>query len=552
MLENLSVKNFALFKNLTVDFEKGLNVFLGETGSGKSLVFDAINFVIGSNNDKTLLRSGEDQMRVDALFSDLGFGTKEILKEFELDYDEILLTRTLNKDGKSSYKINGMPATASMIKSVSKTLIDGLVQHEGLELLKTKNHLTLVDKFGGEKIFGLKTKFGELYSQKKDLEKQVAALGGTAEDRERSLELLQFQLKEITSAELEAGEDDLIKEKLDFLNNSEKIYESISNTCELLSEDNFSALNQLNLGINKLAGVANLNSISEARDRLVSLKYELEDISDFLEGIKKDCTFDEKEFDRLDKRSDLIKSLKKKYGGSIEEVLAYATNLQERIDDLISGETRLEKLNSQLNEVNTSLFDFAKKLSNERKLVAKEIESKVIKELNDLGMKGTAFKVEFREKSVAPDGIDDVEFTFSANVGEALKNLSKTASGGEISRIMLALKNIFASIDGVKTLLFDEVDAGISGEIGNMVAEKLLNISSSTQVLCISHLPQVASLADNFYLVEKNSDGVSTTSNLTKLEDNNDIVTQIAKLVSGKNVTQTAIENAKELRNRKK
>ena len=552
MLENLSVKNFALFKNLTIDFENGLNVFLGETGSGKSLVFDAINFVVGSNNDKTLIRSGEDQMRVDALFSDLGFGTKEILKEFEMDYDEILLTRTLSKDGKSSYKLNGMPATASMIKSVSKTLIDGLVQHEGLELLKTKNHLLLVDKFGGEKILEIKTKFLDLYQQKKELEKQIGLLGGSAQDRERTLELLQFQLNEINSAELEAGEDDLIREKLDFLNNSEKIYESISSACESLNEDNFSALNQLNLGISKLGGVSNLNSINEARDRLVSLKYELDDVCDFLEGIKKDCTFDEKEFDRLDKRNDLIKSLKKKYGGSIEEVLAYGTSLQGRIDDLVSSENRLVKLNHQLDEVNVNLTTFAKKLSDERKLVAKDIEKRVIKELSDLGMKGTAFKVEFKEKGASQDGIDDVEFTFSANVGEALKNLSKTASGGEISRIMLALKNIFASIDGVKTLLFDEVDAGISGEIGNMVAEKLLNISSSTQVLCISHLPQVASLADNFYLVEKNSDGVSTTSCLTKLEDNDDIVTQIAKLVSGKNVTQTAIENAKELRNRKK
>jgi len=550
MLDNLTIKNLALIKEESIDFRNGLNVLLGETGSGKSLVFDAINFVIGINGDKSLLRTGEDQMRVDAMFSNLSSATKDVLNEFELDFDDLLITRTLNSEGRSSFKLNGMPATSSMIKAIAKTLLDGLVQHEGIELLKSKNHLQMVDKFGGSVISELKNQISAVYLTKKDIEKQIQGLGGSSEERERMIDLLTYQINEIDKAGLVIGEDDEIKEKLDILNNSEKIFESVLTATKTLSSDTFSALNQVNSGISDLNGIANINVIKECLDRLISLRYELDDICETLIDIKDSTSYDENEFQRLDSRYDMIKSMKKKYGKGIAEILSYKLELRNRLDNLISSEEILSKLTKQLSETEEKILSIAKKLSDERKKIAISIENRVIKELADLGMKGTAFKVAFKEKDISIDGIDNVEFVFSANIGENMKNLSKTASGGEASRIMLAFKNIFTAIDGVSTLVFDEVDSGISGEIGNMVADKLLNISKNSQVLCITHLPQVASLADNFYLVEKKSDGENTISSIKQIKEDAGII-EVAKLVTGNKITDTAINTAKELRERK-
>jgi len=550
MLDNLTIKNLALIKEESIDFKNGLNVLLGETGSGKSLVFDAINFVVGINGDKSLLRSGEDQMRVDATFSNLSSATKDVLNEFELDFDDLLITRTLNSEGRSSFKINGMPATSSMVKAITKTLLDGLVQHEGIELLKSKNHLQMLDKFGGSVITDLKNQIATIYISKKEIEKQIQNLGGTSEERERMIDLLTYQINEIDKAGLVIGEDDEIKEKLDILNNSEKIFESVLSATKTLSSDTFSALNQVNSGISDLNGIANINVIRECLDRLISLRYELDDICETLIDIKDSTSYDENEFQRLDSRYDMIKSMKKKYGKGIAEILSYRLELQNRLDNLISSEEILSKLSKQLSETEEKILSIAKKLSDERKKVAVNIENRVIKELADLGMKGTAFKVSFKEKDISVDGIDNIEFVFSANIGENMKNLSKTASGGEASRIMLAFKNIFTTIDGVSTLIFDEVDSGISGEIGNMVADKLLNISQNSQVLCITHLPQVASLADNFYLVEKKSEGGNTISSIKQIKEADGII-EVAKLVTGNKITDTAINTAKELRERK-
>ena len=550
MLESLSIKNLALIKDQTIEFKKGLNVILGETGSGKSLIFDAINFVTGLKTDKSLLRTGESVMKVEALFSDLSSFAKQSLKDYDIIGDEILLSRTLNEEGKSSFRINGQPVVAGMVKAISKTLLDSLQQHEGMELLKSKNHLNLLDKFGGDEINDLKINLAQAYTLKKEIEKNILSLGGSDAERDRLKELLAFQIGEIEKCDLQPGEDEEIKAKLEMMSSAEKIVEVTSLADKNLSSSNYSVLSLMSEVIDALASLSKIDILSENYDRLTSLRYDIEDIADSLTKFSRSVSFDEIEFNKLDSRLDQIKLLKKKYGGTVEEVLSYCDKLKQRLEELEASQENIERLQKELSKQEKSLYEIATKLTNKRKEVALLIEQRVCKELFDLGMKNTIFKVKFEEKKISPDGKDEVVFVFSANKGQELKNLSQTASGGEVSRIMLALKNIFTSVDEIGVLLFDEVDSGISGEVGNMVAKKLYNISKQTQVLCVSHLSQVAGLADSFLLVNKKVLNDETLTEVISITEEKGIE-QIAKLIGGENITDVALSHAKEIRARK-
>ncbi len=550
MLESLSIKNLALIKDQTIEFKKGLNVILGETGSGKSLIFDAINFVTGLKTDKSLLRTGESIMKVEALFSDLSSFTKQSLKDYDIIGDEILLSRTLNEEGKSSFRINGQPVVAGMVKAISKTLLDSLQQHEGMELLKSKNHLNLLDKFGGDEINDLKINLTQAYTLKIQIEKNILSLGGSDAERDRLKELLAFQIGEIEKCDLQPGEDEEIKAKLEMMSSAEKIVEVTSLADRNLSSSNYSVLNLMSEVIDALASLSKIDILSENYDRLTSLRYDIEDIADSLTKFSRSVSFDEIEFNRLDSRLDQIKLLKKKYGGTVEEVLSYCDKLKQRLEELEASQENIERLQKELSKQEKSLYEIATKLTNKRKEVALLIEQRVCKELFDLGMKNTIFKVKFEERKISPEGKDEVVFVFSANKGQELKNLSQTASGGEVSRIMLALKNIFTSVDEIGVLLFDEVDSGISGEVGNMVAKKLYNISKQTQVLCVSHLSQVAGLADSFLLVNKKVLNDETLTEVISITEEKGIE-QIAKLIGGENITDVALSHAKEIRARK-
>lgn len=550
MLESLSIKNLALIKDQTIEFKKGLNVILGETGSGKSLIFDAINFVTGLKTDKSLLRTGESVMKVEALFSELSSFAKQSLKDYDIICDEILLSRTLNEEGKSSFRINGQPVVAGMVKAISKTLLDSLQQHEGMELLKSKNHLNLLDKFGGDEINDLKINLAQAYTLKIQIEKNILSLGGSDAERDRLKELLAFQIGEIEKCDLQPGEDEEIKAKLEMMSSAEKIVEVTSLADKNLSSSNYSVLNLMSEVIDALASLSKIDILSENYDRLTSLRYDIEDIADSLTKFSRSVSFDEIEFNRLDSRLDQIKLLKKKYGGTVEEVLSYCDKLKQRLEELEASQENIERLQKELSKQEKSLYEIATKLTNKRKEVALLIEQRVCKELFDLGMKNTIFKVKFEERKISPEGKDEVVFVFSANKGQELKNLSQTASGGEVSRIMLALKNIFTSVDEIGVLLFDEVDSGISGEVGNMVAKKLYNISKQTQVLCVSHLSQVAGLADSFLLVNKKVLNDETLTEVIRITEEKGIE-QIAKLIGGENITDVALSHAKEIRARK-
>lgn len=548
MLQSLTIKNVALISSLTIDFGQGFNVLLGETGAGKSIIFDALNFVLGSKADKTLIRTGEDSMRVDALFTSLSKTAIESLKEFGYDEDEISLSRTMNVDGKSVIRINGIASTLSVLKIVGQILVDSYSQHESIDLLKSKNHLSMVDKFAGEQIRSLKDKVKLDYEEYHNILSQISSLGGDRFERERTKSMLEYEVKQLEDASLTPNEDVEIKQRRDLLNSSEKILQAINTCLEELAENNQSAINLLQLSSLALSGLTTFDKLYESKQRLDSLRYELEDICDGLVSLKDSIDFDEQELEMMDRRYDLIKSLTSKYGGSIEKALEYLDSAKNRLMQLEDSDYLIEKLNKQKDKVYENLLISCEKLSLKRREIAEIIESKITKELKELNMKSSKFKVKFsRLKEPTSNGYDDVEFEFSANLGQDIKALSKTASGGELSRFMLAIKNIFAQIGSAQTLIFDEIDAGISGETGNVVGAKLNNITSFAQVICITHLPQVASYGDNFYYVSKMTRDGNTFTEVKELHGQ-DIIYNIARIVGGDSVSKIALKHAQEMR----
>lgn len=548
MLQTLKIENFALIENQTVEFKNGLNILLGETGAGKSLIFNSILFALGMKADKAFIRFGKKQMKVDALFTNLSEEFSQFLQEQGFDFDnEILLSRTLTDDGKNIVRINGQIATTSMLKEVGQKLVDSFTQHESVSLLNSKSHIVMLDKFAGEKVALLKEQLGQIHEKISQINSQIKSLGGDEGERERLISLLKYQYDEIENASLHIGEDDEVKERLKVMTSAEKIFEAVSSSEALLSENAGSAINSLQEVSSMLAGLSNIEAISSLKERLDSCRYEIEDIVSALVDIRDGTSFDENEFNALDARYDTIKNLCKKYGGSIDAVLQFASKAKEQLDMLDEGQELLEKLNAQKETLLASLEKIADDLTNERKAVAKIVENKVEQELKELGMKSSKFAIQISPlKEVGTSGRDDVLFTFSANAGQEVKSLSKTASGGELSRFMLAVKNIFAENGMASTLLFDEIDAGISGETGKIVGQKLKNITGFCQVLCITHLPQVAVFGDNFvnvFKVEKNGQTYSETKSLNFDE----AVEAVAKMIGGDNPTAIALNHAKEM-----
>lgn len=543
MLKSLSIKNLALIEKQGIEFDQGLNIILGETGAGKSLIFDALFFVLSLKTDKTLLRTGSELMRVDAQFYPLSQSVKEILASLEIEDDELILSRSLHADGRSSIKINGLPCAQSTAKRLAAELVDSFMQHEGMEILKSKNHLSYLDKFCE---FGdLKNKLSVLLSEKKDICSSISSLGGSDEDRLRRKDILAYQIDEIEKADVKIGEDDEIEARIKLLESSQRITENLSEVATLL-DGNGGAIQNLGMSERLLSKLSDIDNIAALAERISSAAIEVDDITSEIKDVLSNIGSDPNELDRLDSRRDKLKMLKRKYGGTLENVLENLEIFKKELDDLDAGAEKLERLNEQLALTNIQISSICAQIKQAREKGAVKIKQGLEKELHDLGMKDVRFEVMFKEKAVSVDGNDDVSFVFSANKGQELKDLAKTASGGESSRIMLAMKNMFARADENRTLLFDEIDSGISGEVGNMMALKLKSISTRDQVIAITHLPQVAASGDHFYKVEKHSDSSSTYSEIRQVEGT-EIISEIAHIIGGNNLTDAMLKNAEEL-----
>ncbi len=548
MITSLTLSNFALFKKQTIEFSGGFNCLLGQSGAGKSIIIDALSFLLGAKSDKTFIRTGEKTMRVEGVFEGISSECKDLLTDWEIDCDdEIVISRTLSDDGKSSLKVNGFSVTAKMLQMLTLKMADFCGQHDSVGLLNVANHLSLLDKFAGKEVEQQKSKVASLFEMLKKVRAEISSLGGSDAERARQKDLLKFQIDEIENAHLELSEEETLKERFDFISSSEKIFESVGEALEKLTNQRENVTSNLYEAKNILSGLSKFHDIDECRERLENAYYEIKDVADVLETIKQNTDFDPRELERIDARLDLIKGLSKKYGRTIEDILAFQEDCQKRLDDLEKSEETLSKLQVEEDKVSKELALECENLTNLRKKYAVDFSEKIMQQLADLEMKGTKFVVEFSAAECSAKGADGVKFMFSANQGQDLKDLHKTASGGELSRLLLAFKNVMLGKELVQTVVFDEIDAGISGITAGKVAEKLVNISKFTQIVCITHTPVVASKANNFVLIEKNVvDGqtISTAKNLAGEE----IVLEIARLIDGgKDVSTTAIKHAGQL-----
>ena len=548
MLSSLSISNFALIKNSELFFDKGFNVILGQSGAGKSILIDALSFVLGGKADKSFIRSNEKMLKVDAVFDNISDALKGQLEELGIDCEEeLVLSRSLNVDGKSIIRVNGSLVVLKTLKEITLNLIDFCGQHDSVGLLNISNHLALLDRFIGNDVNILLADIESLYDKVVEIDKNISRLGGNETERNRLKEILKFQISEIEQAALEVGEDESLEKRYKFISSAENIVEKVGAVLQKIEQDTDSVTSRLFEAKSLLNSLNDFPSLAECRDRLESAYYEIKDVAEILDDVVRNTDFDENELERLDKRLDLIKDLKRKYGNSIESILSFKDDIKKQLDELENSEFTINKLDKEKKEITKQLETKCEGLSKLRREYAVVLEDKLKEELADLQMKGTNFKVNFDKTNITKKGFDAVKFVFSANVGQDMRDLSKTASGGELSRLLLAFKNIMLDKENKPTVVFDEIDSGISGQTAGKVADKLNKISKYVQVICITHTPVVASKGDEFVLVTKSLQNGETVSSANVIEGD-EIVNQIAALLDGNEIiSSTALEHAKKL-----
>lgn len=554
MIKSLSVKNIALIQSAEIKFDKGLNVLSGETGSGKTVLIDSINFVLGAKADKTLIRHGESECLVEAVFdiSD-NLSLQNELKELDVEFDDdLIIKRKYTIEGKGDIKVNGETMNTSMLKRITQYLVDVYGQSEHYSLLKNSNQLKVVDLFGKNKIAPILKDISPIVSELKSIEKEISSMGGSKQDRAMRIDILSYQIKEIKDASLKIGEEEELIETRNLMKNSEKIANSLSEAYASFSSDN-AAIDALSTAKSALATISGLSEeFSSYYDRIESLIIEADDLSSTISNNLENLNFDEQLAIDTENRLDLIKSLKKKYGDTVEEILAYAEKTDEELDNLKNYESKVEELTNRKQKLEGELLLLYNKLTQVRKATAEDLSAKIKQELQELGMKSANFVADIKQNEfgenlpVSSNGIDEAEFLFSANLGEPLANMSKIISGGEMSRFMLAMKVVTSEFGDAGTFIFDEIDAGISGKVAETVAQKFAKISINTQIVTISHLPQIVSMSDTSFLIAKSENVGRTVTNVTKLNEN-DKVLELVRLTGASASSDVAVLNAKEM-----
>ncbi len=558
MLQQLVINNIAIISNLQVELGVGLNVFSGETGAGKSIIIDSINFVLGKRADKSLIRYGQTQASVCATFDIADCNaTKEVLQNVDVDNDDDILCikRTMTLDGKNTCSVNGVKITLAILRAITSTLVDVYGQHESTAMLDDSNHLALLDEYCKDEIVELKDAQAKYYSQYRNTLSRLQKYGSMSE-LNKSVDLLAYQIKEIEDADLKEDEEEDLLATRRMMNNSQKIVTALSSAYNLIAQDEGSVLERLSITTKELEKISDdVSEIDDYLERIDGCTSELKDLASSLQDLAESCEFDGQQYEYIEQRLDLIRRLKKKYGSSIEEILQYKDKLQEEYDFYCDGEAQMEILQRQLEQEKRLLVDNSVALSMLRRKYARKLGDNIQSELSELGMKNCQFDAKFDVEptdedlidKITSNGFDSPVFLFSANAGQPVRELSKIISGGELSRFMLAVKSTLAGLEGVDSMIFDEIDSGISGRTAQVVAQKLYQISKSRQVLAITHLPQLASMADHNYLIDKSVQDGETNTTLTKLYGD-ELIKEIARLIGGSQSSQVAIEHAKELK----
>lgn len=553
MLQKLFIKNVALISEAEIEFDGKLNVLSGETGSGKSVILDSINFVLGSKADKTMIRYGEQEAIVRAEFCvDENSEAVKKLEEFDIESDGLIsITRKFSLDGKGSIKINGVSVTAAMLKAVTLHLVDVHGQSEHFFLLSEDNQLNVVDGICGEDVGVIKSELADLIKNKRGLKAKIAELGGDGAERERKLDLLEYQIKEIENADLKEGEFDELKTRRNIIANTEKILSSISGGVSALNDDG-GALDCLSSAQRAITGISSLSdNYAKMEERLEEVYAEISDICETLTDYADELTFDGREAEEIDERITLIKNLRKKYGADEKDILNFLEDARAQFDLLSDGANAVEKYNKQISECDEKIYALCKKLTNKRKSASDKFCNDVTAQLKTLNIPDAQFSVKFAEYDEqtanlqSANGSDNISFMFSANKGEPLKPLNKVISGGEMSRFMLAVKTVLKDVNGISTYIFDEIDAGISGYTANAVAEKFVRIAENTQILAVSHLPQVCAASGAQFLIFKENNGDKTVTKVKRLDEESKI-NEIIRLTGSVN-SEAAKIHAKEL-----
>ncbi|MFZ5966278.1 MAG: DNA repair protein RecN [Bacillota bacterium] len=560
MLLSLYIENFALIDKLSVNFDHGLNVLTGETGAGKSILIDAVSIALGERADKSYIRSGCDKSTIQLVFESCDAILKKTLDENGIQLDDgnlIIMTREIYINGRNICRINDKVVTVSLLKQVSQFLIDIHGQHEHQSLLYADTHLELLDVFGDQQIITLRKSVEKEYHELRKYNTLLSELCGNELERERTIDLLKFQLEEIDQCKLKVNEEDQLIYELNLLSNSENIYSVMSKAYEMSygGENRYpTILDQLSQIVKELDGIKDFDEkITNIHSIFQESLFKLEDVSRDVRKYRDSIEFDPAQLEQIEKRLEIIHGLKRKYGKTVQDILAYRNKIHEELETLINSEALIQSYKDKISEKEESLRLLSGQLSSERKKSAIILKNKIKDELDSLNMGKVTFEIHIHpnydknEKYIySSKGIDKVEFLISTNLGEPVKPIHKIASGGEMSRIMLAFKTILAKTDNIPTLIFDEIDTGISGRTANVVGEKLAVLSKTHQILCITHLPQIAQMADHHYYIEKVSNNEQTVTKLTKIDEHNRVL-ELARLLGGITVTDLTLKHAKEM-----
>ena len=545
MLQQLSIKNIALIEELSIEFESGFNVLSGETGAGKSIIIDSLNLVLGERADKELVRSGMQKARVEGIFT-VNEDICELLEEAGIECEDafLIISREISVDGKSVCRMNGSAVTLSCLKKVADKLADIHGQHEHQLLLNKDSHLAFLDSFAGSAVWEQKEPVKRAYAYYKACQEKLNGDWGTQEERTRRMEMLEYQINEIEKADILPGQEEELRQRREVLLHADKIISVLTQTQHTIQDNALDSIRAADSALEEIADKGEKYSLLS--QRLESAFYELEDIAQELENAADTVEADPYELERIEDRLAQLKKLYRKYGSDEESVLKYLEDALAEAERLQNAEETIAELERQAAQFKAEYDRQADLLSEMRHDAAIAFEDRIKNELEQLGMKNAAIEVEFSEEPVfLPEGKDQVEFLFSANAGEPVKPLSKIISGGEMSRFMLAMKTVAADDVMLPTMVFDEIDTGISGQGAQVVAQKIAGLARKHQVIAITHLPQLASMADCHFLIKKHSDGIRTKTNVVKMDDRQRI-SEIARL-SGGAETNLALERAAEI-----
>ncbi|HFK2553013.1 TPA: DNA repair protein RecN [Enterococcus faecalis] len=551
MLQELSVKNFAIISSLQLEFQMGMTVLTGETGAGKSIIIDAMGLLTGGRGSSDYIRQGANKCTLEGLFSmPKSQELKQLLEELgiETEEDSLVIQRDISASGKNVCRVNGRIVNITNLKRIGEYLVDIHGQNEHQELMQSERHIDMLDEFGGKKLLAVKEKYTRAYQEFRALEAKVRKRQKNEKEFAQRMDMLHFQSDEIASAQLVAGEEEQLLEERNKLNNFQKIADALTISYAALNGEDDSSLDKIGTSMNELASIESLDSeYKTLSDTVQNAYYLLQEASGDLSRLIDGLELDEGRLNEVENRLELIRQMKRKYGDSIETILSYYEEITKELaeaDFLEGGTGDLEAL---LAEKQQAAHQQALTLRKERKRLAKELEQQILTELKELYLERTEFEVRFTElEHLQENGLDGVEFYITTNPGEPLKPLVRVASGGELSRVMLAMKTIFSQTQGITSIVFDEVDTGVSGRVAQAIADKIYQISENSQVLCITHLPQVAAVADEHYFIEKEIVAGRTETSVRILSEK-ERVNEIARMLAGSEITKLTIEHAQEL-----